>query len=136
MVVADDRQHIAKGSERGTNSLARDRVLLHDFSFFWSKRSGFEQDMLRHSQLTYIVHKTASAKSDPQVLWQPQFLCQRDGTFRKAVAVPFGIGILCLDTQREARQYGLGVVQLICELLSSASGNAPEPAARAYLRVC
>jgi hypothetical protein len=68
MVVPNDRQDMAKGSERGANSLTRDCVLLHDFSLFRSKRSGFEQDVLRHGQLTDIVHKAASTQSDAHFL--------------------------------------------------------------------
>ena len=36
--------------------------------------------------------------------------------------MPFGIGILRLDTQGEAEQYGLGVVQLVGELLQAQQG--------------
>src|SRR5882762_9554906 len=74
VVVANDRQHIAKGSKWGANSFTYDRVLLHDFSFFRSQRSRFEQDVLRHGQLTYIVHETASAESDAQVLGQSELV--------------------------------------------------------------
>src|SRR6266849_5048663 len=122
MVVTNDGQHMTEGSERCANSLSRDSVLLHDFSFFQSQRSGFEKDMLRHGQLTDIVHKTASAQSNAQVLGQTQLLTERDGIFRKAVAVPLGIGILRLDTQGETEQYGLGIVQLIGELLQAQQG--------------
>src|SRR5260370_25440667 len=101
MVMADDRQHMAKGSERSANSLAINGVLFHDFSLFRSQRSGFEQDALRHGQLADIVNKTASAQSDAQILGQPELLSQRDGILRNAVAVSFGIGIFRLDTQCE-----------------------------------
>ncbi len=73
-------------------------------------------------RLTDIVNETAPAQSDAQFLGQPEFISQRDGIFRKAVAVPFGIGVLRLDTQCEAEQYGFSVVQLIGELLQEQQG--------------
>src|SRR6202011_5445228 len=100
----------------------RDGVLLHDFSFFRSQRTGFQQDVLWHSQLADVVYKAAAAQSDAQVLGQTQLLPERDGIFRKAVAVSLGIGILRLNTQGEAKQYGLGIVQLIGELLQAQQG--------------
>jgi len=71
MMVTNDRQHMAEGSEWGANSLTYHGVSLHHFSFFRSQWSGFEQDVLRHGQLADIVYKTASAKSDAQVLGKP-----------------------------------------------------------------
>ena len=68
MMVTNDRQHMAEGSERGANSLTYHGVLLHDFSLFWSQWSGFEQDVFRHSQLADIVYKAASAQCDAQFL--------------------------------------------------------------------
>src|SRR5882724_5215314 len=122
MVVTNDGQHIAEGSEWGANSLAYHGVPLHDFSLFRSQWSGFEQDVLRHGQLADIVYQTASAQSDAQVLGQTQFFPQRNGIFRKAIAVPFGIRILRLDRQREAKQDRLGVIQLIGEVLQAQQG--------------
>src|SRR5205823_1428854 len=122
MVVTNDRQHIAEGSERRANSLPLDRVQLHDFSFLGSQRAGFEQYALRHRQLADIVYETASAQGEAQVLGKSQFFPQRDGIFREAVTVPFGIGILRLDCQREAKQHHLGVIQLIGELLQAQQG--------------
>src|SRR6266478_5520738 len=119
MVVANDRQYMTEGSERSANSLTYDGVLLHDFSFFRSQWSGLEKDVLRHGQLADIVYQTASTQSNPQILGQAQFLPQGDRIFRKTVAVPFGIGILRFDSQRKAKQHGLGVVQLIGELLQA-----------------
>ena len=78
MVVANDRQDMAKGSERSANSFADDGMLFHDFSFFRSQRSRLEQDVLRHGQLADIVHQTASAQSYTQVLGQRQLLPQRN----------------------------------------------------------
>src|SRR5467141_4129976 len=73
MVVTNDRQHIAEGSQRRANSFPLDRVLLHDFSFLGSQWPGFEQDALRDGQLADIVYETASAQSEAQVLGQTQF---------------------------------------------------------------
>src|SRR5258708_7568026 len=122
MVVANDGQHVAEGPERGANFFTYHCVSLHDFSLFRSQRSGFEQDLLCHGQLTDIVNETAPAQSDAQFLGQPEFISQRDGIFRRAVSVPFGIGVLRLDTQCEAEQYGFSVVQLIGELLQAQQG--------------
>src|ERR1700674_5859768 len=119
MMVTNDRQHMAEGSEWGANSLTYHGVSLHDFSLFWSQRSRFEKDVLRHGQFADVVYETAPAQSDAQVLGQSEFFPQRHGIFRKAIAVPFGIGILRLDSQRKAKQHRLGVVQLIGELLQA-----------------
>src|SRR3989442_1556389 len=48
------------------------------------------------------MHKTTSTQSNAQVLGQRQLLLHCDGVLRKAIAVPLGIGVLSLDTQREA----------------------------------
>src|SRR6266852_8983509 len=68
MMVTNDRQHMAEGSEWGADSLTYHGVLLHDFSLFRSQWSGFEQDVLRHGQLADIVYKAASAQCDAQFL--------------------------------------------------------------------
>src|SRR6266852_848756 len=122
MVVTNDRQHMAEGSEWGANFLTYHGVSLHDFSLFRSQWSRFQQDVLRHGQLADIVYKSASAQGDAQVLWQTQFFSQRNGIFRKAIAVPFGIRILRLDSQRKAKQHRLRVIQLIGELLQAQQG--------------
>src|SRR6266852_5288206 len=122
MVVTNDRQHITEGSEWGANFLANHGVTLHDLSFFRSQWSGFEQYVLRHGQLADIVYQAASAQSDAQVLGQTQLFPQRNRILRKAIAVPFGIGILRLDSQRKAKQDRLGVIQLIGEFLQAQQG--------------
>src|SRR5260370_39804983 len=45
MMVANDRQHVAERPQRGANFFTDHGVLLHDFSFFRSQRSGFEKDV-------------------------------------------------------------------------------------------
>src|SRR6266478_4526875 len=44
MMVTNDRQHVAEGSEWGADSLSYHGVLLHYFPLFPSQWSGFEQD--------------------------------------------------------------------------------------------
>src|SRR6266481_3640538 len=56
MVVANDGQNIAKGSEWGANSFTYHGVLLHDFSFFGSQRSGFERSEEHTSELQSQFH--------------------------------------------------------------------------------
>src|SRR5437879_11459433 len=116
-MAANDGKHIAKGAQRLADFFSDYRVLLHDVPFLWGESGIFTENFVRNAYFAKIVQVPTSLKRNEAVVVQAEVLAQLAGVTSEPRAMISRIGIACFHTERERKNDGLGVVELICEFL-------------------
>ena len=78
--------------------------------------------MFRYRYFSNVMDNSDPSKCDALFLWQPQTVCHGNGIIGQPVAVAFRVWVLRLNTQGQAEQDRLRILQFVGECLQTQEG--------------
>src|SRR5277367_2506945 len=105
MVMPNDRENQTKRLQRSTNTLSQDRMLTNELPLCGRERSGLQQNRIRHSDLSNVMHNASATQSGDLLGRKAQVLTQDCGVFGQAFTVAVSVRIFAFNAASQREQH-------------------------------